>query len=68
MKKIKMIILSVLLILLLPIILINSVIIVNSYIKPNEIPSFFGWKPFIVLSGSMETQIKIMLLNQTSVI
>lgn len=57
MKKIKMIILSILLILLLPIILINSVIIVNLYIKPNEIPSFFGWKPFIVLSGSMETQI-----------
>ena len=23
----------------------------------DEIPSFFGWKPFIVLSGSMETSI-----------
>ena len=24
---------------------------------PDEVPSFWGWKPFIVLSGSMETQI-----------
>ena len=39
------------------ILFISGVILVNSYIKPDEIPSFFGWKPFIVLSGSMETQI-----------
>ena len=26
--------------------------------NPDKIPSFCGWKPFIVLSGSMETQIK----------
>ena len=57
MKKIKIIIISILLILILPIFIINSVIIINSYIKPDKIPSFFGWKPFIVLSGSMETQI-----------
>ncbi len=25
----------------------------------DEVPSFFGWKPFIVLSGSMETQISV---------
>ena len=29
----------------------------DSYTHPDEVPSFFGWKPFIVLSGSMETQI-----------
>ena len=27
------------------------------YTKPKEIPSFFGYKPFIVLSGSMESEI-----------
>ena len=57
MKRIKIIIISILLILILPIFIINSVIIINSYINPDKIPSFFGWKPFIVLSGSMETQI-----------
>ena len=36
---------------------VNGVILVNSFIHPDEIPSFFGWKPFIVLSGSMETEI-----------
>ena len=57
MKKVKTIIVIILLILLLPIIIVNSVIIVNSYMNPDKIPSFCGWKPFIVLSGSMETQI-----------
>ena len=37
--------------------LVSLVILINSYIKPDEVPSFFGWKPFIVLSDSMETQI-----------
>lgn len=41
------------------ILFINIVILVNSYTKPDEVPSFFGWKPFIVLSGSMETQIHV---------
>lgn len=57
MKKVKIIILIILIILLLPILIINGVIIINSYINPDKIPSFCGWKPFIVLSGSMETQI-----------
>ena len=42
---------------LFPILIINSIIVVNSFINPQEIPSFFGWKPFIVLSGSMESNI-----------
>ena len=58
MKKFKKIISIIVLILLFPVLIVNSVILVNSYIKPNEIPSFMGWKPFIVLSGSMETEIK----------
>ena len=56
-KKIKIIISVILLIILLPILFVSFVILINSYTKPDEIPSFFGWKPFIVLSGSMETEI-----------
>ena len=44
-------------ILLLPILFVNGVILINSLVNPDKIPSFFGWKPFIVLSGSMETEI-----------
>ena len=54
MKKVVSIIIV---ILLLPILFVSGVILINSIISPNEIPSFFGWKPFIVLSGSMETEI-----------
>ena len=43
-------------IILIPVIFFNSVIIIDSITHPNEIPSFFGWKPFIVMSGSMEAQ------------
>ena len=57
MKKIKTIIITILLILLLPILFVNVVIIVNSYIHQDKIPSFFGWKPFIVLSETMENEI-----------
>lgn len=58
MKKLKKIISIIILIILLPVLIVNSVILINSYTKPDEIPSFMGWKPFIVLSGSMETEIK----------
>ena len=54
MKKVVSIIIV---ILLLPILFVSGVILINSIISPDEIPSFFGWKPFIVLSGSMETEI-----------
>lgn len=53
----KKIISIIVIIVLLPVLFINGVILVNSILKPDEIPSFFGWKPFIVLSGSMETEI-----------
>lgn len=58
MGKLKKIVSIIVLILLLPVLIVNSVILINSYTKPDEIPSFMGWKPFIVLSGSMETEIK----------
>lgn len=57
MGKLKKVVSILILIILLPILFVNGVILVNSFIHPDEIPSFFGWKPFIVLSGSMETEI-----------
>lgn len=57
MANFKKIVSIVIVIILIPILFVNGVILINSFIHPNEIPSFFGWKPFIVLSGSMETEI-----------
>lgn len=57
MQKIKKAISIIVILILLPILLMSIVILVDSYTHPNEVPSFLGWKPFIVLSGSMETQI-----------
>lgn len=57
MQKIKKAISIIVVLILIPILLMSIVILVDSYTHPNEVPSFFGWKPFIVLSGSMETQI-----------
>ena len=57
MGKLKKVVSIIILIILIPILFVNGVILVNSFIHPDEIPSFFGWKPFIVLSGSMETEI-----------
>lgn len=54
MKKVIKIIVFVILAIVL---FVNGVILVDSFIHPDEVPSFFGWKPFIVLSGSMETEI-----------
>lgn len=56
-NMLKKVLSIVLLIILFPILFVNGVILINSFINPDEIPDFFGWKPFIVLSGSMETQI-----------
>ncbi|HSN94706.1 MAG TPA: hypothetical protein VLR89_06545, partial [Anaerolineaceae bacterium] len=41
---------------LIPILIMNLTIIFKSVAKPQEVPSFFGYKPLIVLSGSMEPQ------------
>lgn len=38
--------------------IINVTMIVKSYIQPDKVPDFLGYKPFIVLSGSMEPAIK----------
>ncbi len=39
------------------IIVVNVTMIVKSYISPDKVPDFMGYKPFIVLSGSMEPAI-----------
>lgn len=57
MKIIKKLLTILVMLILLSILFVSGVILVNSYIHPDEVPSFFGWKPFIVLSGSMEAQI-----------
>lgn len=44
-------------IILIPIILINLSIIIQANTDENKVPSVFGYKPFIVLSGSMESSI-----------
>lgn len=62
MKKkniISLIISWIIIIILLPIFLINVSLIVKHIIHPNEVPSIAGYKPFIVYSGSMETEIPI---------
>jgi len=41
---------------LLPLLIINTTLIVKSIVYPDEVPSFLGYKPFIVLSGSMEPE------------
>ncbi len=53
----KKVISIIIIVILLPILFVNSVIIINSIMNPDKIPSFFGGKPFIVLSGSMESEI-----------
>ena len=40
-----------------PVLLINVTLIVKSYTHPERVPDFMGYKPFIVLSGSMEPNI-----------
>jgi len=44
-------------VILVPILIINIYIMIASHNKKNEVPSVFGYKPFIVLSGSMESEI-----------
>jgi signal peptidase len=39
------------------VLVVNVTIIVKSYMHPDKVPDFMGYKPFIVLSGSMEPTI-----------
>ena len=46
-----------LVVLLLPILVINLIIIIKANKNPDDVPEIFGYKPLIVMSGSMETSI-----------
>lgn len=56
-KKISNIAIIIAIVILTPIFLMNLWIMFQAKNDPDKIPSIFGYKPFIVLSGSMETQI-----------
>lgn len=53
-KKILSILAILICIVLIPLLVMNLTIIVKSYTNPDEVPDFFGIKPFIVVTGSME--------------
>jgi len=44
-------------VILLPILIVNLTIIIQSFASPDKVPGFLGYKPLIVLSGSMEPTI-----------
>ena len=48
---------SILYIILIPIIIFNFTLIIKSFMYPNETPDFFGYKSFVIVSGSMEPTI-----------
>lgn len=57
-----------LLIVLIPILVINIYIMIQAKNDKDAVPNIFGYKPFIVLSGSMETQIHVGDLIITKII
>lgn len=58
-KIIYKIISLVIYIIMIPIIIFNFTMIIKSFINPTEIPDFFGYKNFIIVSGSMIPSINI---------
>ena len=54
-KIVRIVIISLLSIIL----LVNICIMVQTKLRPNQVPSIFGYKPCVVLSGSMETKINV---------
>ena len=54
-KAFKIIVITILLVIL----IINVSIIIQTKTKPNLVPNILGFKPFIVLSGSMESKINV---------
>lgn len=43
---------------LIPMIIFNFTLIIKSFINPNKTPDFFGYKSFVIVSGSMEPTIR----------
>lgn len=50
---------GIIIVLLLVVFILNVYVIMQSKTKSNSVPSIFGYKPFIVLSGSMEPKISV---------
>ena len=59
MNKLAKIIKIIVICLLLAILAVNISIMVQSETNPDKVPKVFNYKPFIVLSGSMESQIHV---------
>ena len=57
-QKVVNIVAIVLCVILIPILVMNCVLIVKGLISPNEVPSIFGKIPLIVLTESMDPEIK----------
>lgn len=49
---------AILYMILIPIIIYNLTLIIKSFLNPNQTPDFFGYKSFVIMSGSMEPTIK----------
>ncbi|MDR1734732.1 MAG: signal peptidase I [Oscillospiraceae bacterium] len=47
----------VLCVVLLPIVIVNMTLVIKSYVYPDKVPTFMGYAPLIVQSGSMEPAI-----------
>ena len=58
-EKIIGIIKAVFVVILVIILIINTYVMIQTKTKPNSVPSLFGYKPFIVLSGSMEDEMYV---------
>lgn len=59
MSKLKKILFGLFLIIIILVLIINFTIIIKNKINLDKIPDFMGYKMFIVLSSSMESEIKI---------
>ena len=58
-EKIKRIIVTVVYIILIPLLCYNISLIIQAVVNPNETPSFFGIKTYVIVSGSMEPELEI---------
>ena len=59
MKKILKIIGTIIEIMLILLLLFDVIIVIKSKKEPDKVPGIFGYKPFIVMSGSMMSQIEV---------
>ena len=59
MKKVLNVLKVLIIIILSTLLIVNISIIIQTKRNSNAVPNIFGYKPFIVLSGSMESKIKV---------